>query len=373
MSAPNREELFVSGVPVVIVHVLAFLAGIALLLITLRSAIFTFILPRSARDQVTRAVFQTVRRIFDLRLKFARGLHSYERTDRAMAMYAPVALLSLVATWLALVLVAYMGIYWAIGLSWNAAFMASGSALFTLGFFTVHGFVEALLAFSEAAIGLILIAVLIGFLPTLYGAFSRREAAVTLLEVRAGSPPSAITLIERYHRIQGFERMSAIWGEWERWFGELDETHTSQAALIFFRSPRADRSWVTAAGTILDSAALINAAVAIPHDAQVDLCIRAGFLALRHIADFFRFPYDPNPQPTDHISVTRAEFDAACDHMAAAGVPLKADRDQAWRDFSGWRVNYDTVLLQLARLTLAPPAQWSSDRAFTPTAPEAGE
>jgi hypothetical protein len=102
--------------------------------------------------------------------------------------------------------------------------------------------------------------------------------------------------------------------------------------------------------------------VDIPTDSQADLCIRAGFLALRYIAAFFGISYDPNPSATDPISVSRAEFEAALDEMAEASVPLKADREQAWCDFAGWRVNYDTVLLALAELTIAPPARWSSDR-----------
>jgi len=100
----------------------------------------------------------------------------------------------------------------------------------------------------------------------------------------------------------------------------------------------------------------------ISADSQVDLCLRAGYLALRYIAAFFRISSHPNPSPTDPISVSRAEFEAALDELAEAGVPLKADREQAWRDFSGWRVNYDSVLLTLAELTIAPPARWSSDR-----------
>src|SRR5690349_6245967 len=88
----------------------------------------------------------------------------------------------------------------------------------------------------------------------------------------------------------------------------------------------------------------------------------AGYLALRSIAAFFRISSDPNPSPTDPISVSRAEFEAALDEMAEAEVPLKADRDQAWRDFAGWRVNYDFVLLALAELMIAPAARWSSDR-----------
>ncbi len=101
----------------------------------------------------------------------------------------------------------------------------------------------------------------------------------------------------------------------------------------------------------------------IPHDFQADLCLRAGYLALRNIADFFSVPYNPNPHTGDPISITRAEFDAAYDQLASQDLPVKFNRDQAWRDYAGWRVNYDQVLLALAELTMAPEAPWSSDRA----------
>jgi hypothetical protein len=114
---------------------------------------------------------------------------------------------------------------------------------------------------------------------------------------------------------------------------------------------------------VLDTAALTLAVVEVPSDPQASLCLRAGYLALRRISDFFEIPYNPNPQPGDAISVTRAEFDAACADLAGQGLPLKPDREQAWRDFLGWRVNYDAVLLRLTGLTLAPKAPWSSDRA----------
>ncbi|MDQ2995734.1 MAG: hypothetical protein M3R61_01570 [Chloroflexota bacterium] len=86
-------------------------------------------------------------------------------------------------------------------------------------------------------------------------------------------------------------------------------------------------------------------------------------LPLQRICDFFALPYNPHPAPSDTISVTREEFDAACERLADAGVPLKPDREKAWRDFSGWRVNYDTPLLLLASTVTAPLALWSSDRA----------
>jgi hypothetical protein len=156
--------------------------------------------------------------------------------------------------------------------------------------------------------------------------------------------------------------LGILWTSWEAWFVDIEESHTSLAALSFFRSPQPHRSWVTAAGAVLDAASLVLSAVDIPRDTQADLCIRAGYLALRYIASFFRISYNPDPAPTDPISITKKEFDAACDELAEVGVPLKPDREQAWRDFAGWRVNYDTVLLALAELTMAPPAPWSSDR-----------
>jgi hypothetical protein len=223
---------------------------------------------------------------------------------------------------------------------------------------------QTLLAFSEATVGLILIALLIAYLPTIYSAFQRREAAVNLLEVRAGKPPSAVEMIERYHRIHGLDRLDEQWQAWEAWFADIEESHTALAALVFFRSPRPDHSWITAAGAVLDAAALSLSSLDIPYTPEAALCVRAGFIALRRIADVFGIAYTADPHyPEQPISVRRDEFDAVCDRLANAGVPLKTDREQAWSDFAGWRVNYDTVLLALCSITMAPPAAWSSDRA----------
>ena len=92
----------------------------------------------------------------------------------------------------------------------------------------------------------------------------------------------------------------------------------------------------------------------------------AGYIALRRIAEYFEVVYDPEPKPGDPISIAQSEFDEAYDALAAAGLSLNSDRVQAWRDFAGWRVNYDAVLLALAELTIAPYAPWSSDRGFRP-------
>ena len=350
----------------IILRILVFLLGAAIAIRTVASAIVTFVLPRSAADGVSLFVFRMMRRIFDLPLRKAR---SYEQRDRIMALYAPIGLLMLPPAWLTLAITGYALMYWSLGAveSLGQAFRVSGSSIFTLGYATLSDWGSTLLMFTEVAIGLIFIALLISYLPTMYGAFQRRESAVSMLEVRAGSPPSALETILRYHRIHGLQKLTDMWITWEIWFADIEESHTTLAALVFFRSPQPDHSWVTAAGAILDAAAIAASTLDVPRDPQAQLCIRAGFIALRRIADFFNVAYNKDTRPDDPISVSRYEYDAVYDQLTEKGVPLKADRDQAWRDYAGWRVNYDTVLLALAAITLAPYAPWSSDRSLLPT------
>jgi len=344
-----------------LLNIVACLLGVGLAALAVLSAMRTLVVPRSSRDRVARTVGLVVRRLFDL---WTLRLSSYGQTDRLMAWLSPSSLLLLVVVWLVMVLAGYTGIFLLLtGDGLRDAFILSGSSLLTLGFASpAADTATTAVSFTEAAIGLILIALLIAYLPAIYSAFSRREALVGMLEVRAGSPPSSVELLARYRRIQGLGQLGELWERWEVWFVELEETHTSLAALNFFRSPRPERSWITAAGIVLDAAALTASTVDIPRDARADLCIRAGYLALRNIASYFSIPHDEHPSPGDPISISRAEFEGAYDRLAEAGLPLKPDREDCWRHFAGWRVNYDTVLLALAQLTAAPIAEWISDR-----------
>ncbi len=343
-----------------VLRILVFLAGLALVGWTLVAAVKTFILPRGVNVWLTQVIFGFIGIFFRWR---ARKAKSFSERDQIMALYAPLSLLLLPTIILSLVLVGYMGLFWALEpRSIYEVFKESGSSLLTLGYASVDTWGYKLLEFSEAMLGLILVALLIAYLPSMYSAFSKRETAVALLGAWAGSPPSAKEMIARTHRIGRMDNLDELWSLWSVWFAEVEESHTSLAPLTFFRSPNPDRSWVTAAGAVLDGASLFLSAVEGSFNPRAAICIRTGFLSLRHIANFFNFEYDPDPAPDDPISISREEFDEVCDDLAAQGVPLKLDRDQAWRDFNGWRVNYDAVLLQLASLTMAPYAAWSSDR-----------
>ena len=354
------NDLTVSDVTVG--RVIAAVLGVGLVVWTIGAAIRTVVLPRATSSVLTRVTFVVIRRVFDF---VAGPRQSFAFRDRILAMYSPIALLALPVTWVALVLVGFMGLFWGMGVHpWSEAFIISGSSLLTLGFDRPFGMWRTSMSFVEAGIGLGLVSLLISYLPSIYNNFSRREALVGMLEVRAGLPPSPTELLVRYQRIGWAERIhDELFARWEQWFIEVEESHTSQPSLVFFRSPHPERSWITAAGCVLDCGAIAASLLDQPRNAQSELMMRTGWFALRRICDFYGIEYDPDPAPDDPISITRHDFDMLCVELQAAGVPLKQDRDQAWRDFAGWRVNYDTPLLSLCSLIDAPPAKWSSDRA----------
>jgi hypothetical protein len=324
------------------------------------SALRSMVVPRGEVVILTRWVFVSLRSLFNL---WVRRATTYEQRDRALALYAPMGLVALPFTWVALVVAGFTAIYWALGVDpLREAFYLSGSSLLTLGFTPPPDLPTHFASFIEAVLGLGLIALLISYLPSIYSAFQRRELAVTLLTTRAGSPPSAITMINRHHALNRLDALDEIWDDWEKWFADVEETHTSQPSLVFFRSITHTRSWITSAGVVLDTAALRSSVLDIPPNPRAQLCLRSGYLCLRRIADYYDIPHDADPRPDDPISIDRSEFDSAYDELANAGVAVRPDRDLCWRDFQGWRVNYDTVLLALAGLTAAPFAPWSSDR-----------
>jgi len=345
-----------------LVNTLVFLLGTILVSIAVLSAVSTLVLPRAARDLITNSVFKFIGILFMPLIRLARN---YERRDRIMALYAPIVLLLLPIVWLMITMFGFMLMYWAVGVNpMSEAFLLSGSSLFTLGFAREETTLLRMMIFLEAAIGLGTVALLIAYLPTMYSAFSQREEAVSRLEVRAGSPPSAEEWIKRGHRNGWLDEIGDELGIWESWFAILEESHTSLSPLVFFRSPQPERSWITASGAVLDTAALMLSLVDCEFDRmKAMLCLRAGYLALTRIADVFNIEYDIDPHyPDQNVSVSREEFDVVVSSLAYDDVPMMADLDNAWRDFAGWRVNYDQQLLALAAMIRAPYAQWSSDR-----------
>jgi len=341
-------------------RVVAAVAGAVIVQAVLRSAIRTVVVPRGEATQLTRWTYLLSRFLYDMLSKHRR---TYEERERIFARYAPTSLILLAVAWALGTLFGFALLFWSTGEhDFPDSLNLSGSSITTLGFFPPKGRAEDFLAVAEGFIGLGLVALLISFLPTIYGIFSRREAAVLKLDVRAGSPPTALTMLSRFHRIGWLESIHEEWAGWEDWFSELEESHTSHPALVFFRSQRPYSSWITAAGCVLDAAAITVSSLDLQRQPEASVTIRAGSMALRSICAFFNVPIDPDPEPNAPIAIHRQEFDLLLNELAAQGLPIKADRDQCWRDFAGWRVNYDEPLLALCALVEAPSTPWSSDR-----------
>ncbi len=335
----------------------------ALTLTTLGSAIRTVVVPRGEQVFITRTLFIFLRWSFGF---VAGRRHTWESHERVKARMAPVGLIMLPVIWAVSVIAAMSLTFWAIDdRSYGSALALSGSSLTTLGFRTADGGAQLTVAVIEGLIGLGLVGLMISFIPTIYSAFSRREVAVAKLHIRAskvGERASPEVLLTRIHFIDGLDQMPQLWSEWEDWFVDIEESHSSFPMLVFFRSPVPERSWISGAGLALDTASLYISVLELPRAPRAELMIHTGTMALRRIAHFFGFDYETDPAPDDPISIERGEFLEVYETLKDVGLPIRSDFDAAWRDFSGWRVNYDQPLLQLAAFADAPPALWSSDR-----------
>ena len=325
-------------------------------LAVLDAAVRTFLLPRVARVRLSRWVAQFVGLLFRALTHSAK---TYARRDRILSLYASLILLSYQALWLTMSLVAFaLGFLAAGAPTAFAALTLSGSSLLTLGTTPAIGAAANVLQFVEAGVGLTLLALLIAFIPTLYSAFQRREISVSRLSVRAGIPATPWGILEIAKSVESYDRLDELWREWEEWFVELGETHTTLTILNYYRSPDPNQTWIGCAAAILDAAALFNSAVDLPPSPSAGLCIRSGWLTLRHLADYFRVDYPTALDRTIHISITREEFDLVLDRLGRSGVPLVEDRDAAWNDFVGWRVNYDAIVENFYSLFNCPRTDW---------------
>ena len=338
------------------IRVISGVVGILLQLSVLDAAIRTFLLPRVANVRLSRTVARAVGWIFRL---LANSKRSYTVRDQILSLYASIVILTYQAIWLMLSLVAFALGFIAVGVpNVVRAIEISGSSLFTLGTTAGDGVSQNALEFIEAGVGLTLLALLIAFIPTLYSAFQQREISVSRLSVRAGIPATPWGILEVAQSVESYARLDELWQEWEQWFIEVGETHTTLTILNYYRSPTPDQTWIGSAAAVLDSAALFNAAVDIPASPSAGLCIRAGWITLRRLADYFQIPYPVVVDRTIPIAVSRHEFDSVLQRLERSGLPLVADREAAWHDFVGWRVNYDAIIEVCYDLFTCPRTDW---------------
>ncbi|MFJ4678131.1 hypothetical protein [Kitasatospora sp. NPDC088783] len=340
-------------------------AGAALLLTTAAGILRTLVVPRGLYSALVIRLWSVLRRVLRT---VAAPFGGYRAIDRAQTWLAPLVLLGMLGCWLASTLLAYtLLLRGTSGLPWRVAFREAGSSLFTLGFASGDRLHLSVIDFLAAANGPLIIALLIAYLPTLYGAYNRRELEVTLLQSRAGEPAWGPELLARQALVRTESGLPQLYRDWERLAADLGEGHSNYPVLISFRSPQPYRSWVVGLIAVMDAAAMQLALVPRSAPPEARLLLRAGFTALRDIATALRIPFDPDPDPDGQIRLTYAEFDAAAALVAASGMPLERTVAEAWPHFRGWRVNYEAVAYELARRADAVPALWTGPRDFPAT------
>jgi hypothetical protein len=344
---------------------IAGVAGGLLLVLVLGSILRTLVVPRGLYSVLTFRLWWGLRRLLRLRA-FGGG---YEAVDRAQTWLAPLMLIGLLATWLGGALIGFSLLLYALSpLSWTTSFREAGSSLFTLGFASGARLKLSAIDFLAAASGPVVIALQIAYLPTLYGAYNRRELEVTLLQSRAGEPAWGPEILARQWLVDTETALPELYGAWERLAGDMGESHSTYPVLLAFRSPRPHLSWLVALIAVMDAAAMQLALAPRVAPPEARLVLRAGFTALRDIARVVRIPFDPDPDPDGPIQLTFAEFDDAAALVEAAGFRSERSTKEAWPHFRGWRVNYEDIAYELCRRCDAVPALWTGPRDF-PTRP----
>ena len=340
---------------------IGFAAGIVLYLATAVNVVKTLVVPRRVRVRLT-PVPRAVRTLF---LWVANRFDDYNAKDRILAFQGPVMVLVVLAFWLLRFWFAFALILWPlIDASFLEALRESGSSLLTLGIFAADTLAPNLISFTAAATGLIVIALMIAYLPTLYDSFQRRETLVTMLQSRAGVPAWGPEILWRHHMSGIVGNLGDFYAEWERWAADVAESHTNYPVLINFRSPHPLRSWIVGLLAVLDSAAIYHALCPAAAPTQARLCLRMGFICLREIADTIGVTYDPDPYPDDPIDLTFEEFKAGIARME--DFPRERSLEEAWVHFKGWRINYEKIAYAIADYIVAPPGPWSGERHHLP-------
>ena len=342
----------------------AVLGGL-LVLLTWGSVIRTLVVPRRRRDKIA----LTVDRFVDKGYKLAtRHVRDYKTRDDRLASQAASTILCQLAVWLVLF---YTGFAFLLlpfhDLTVEHAFAQAGSSLFTLGYAGPDGVPLTVIDYLAAASGLVVVALQIGYLPTLYGAFNRRETEVTLLSSRAGTPAWGPEILARTRFGFGADEDGAVMDEfyldWERWAADLSESHTNYPVLTRFRSPTKLGSWVVGLVAVLDSAALWMAlAPAGAPVVQARLCLRMGFLALRSIAETVGLDVDHDPDPDNELLLTYDDYLAGIARITSTTFRVERTPEEAWPDFRGWRINYEAVAYALIDRLDAVPGPWTGVR-----------
>jgi hypothetical protein len=306
------------------------IVAVALIVVVFIDTFETMILPRRVRHSYRLArtyyfsawfLWRMSSRLFPI----GRWRHSF------LSIFGPLSLLGLVIIWALGLILGFALLNWSLGTaisvanetdtSFTAYLYFSGTTFFTLGYgdLVPTGAFGRTLGVVEAGVGFGFLAMVISYLPVLYQAFSRREITISMLDARAGSPPSAGEFLRRIAGSRAVADVGDMLGDWERWAAELLESHLSYPVLSYYRSQHDNQSWVAALTMILDASALLIAGV----DGSDSYRARLTFAMARHVAVDLGLVFQRPPLTLAADRLPTTELTRLLKTLREAGIPMR--------------------------------------------------
>ncbi len=344
-------------------RILTIIIGVIFIIGILQDSFETVVLPRrvSQRFRLSRMFYTSTWMVWS---SLARKMRPGNRREYYLSYFGPFSLILLLVVWAAILVLAFALLQWGMGLTISAPrdhvtfgtyLYMIGTTFITLGLGDVvplSGFARFLVT-SEAALGFGFLALIIGYVPVIYQAFSRREAEISLLDARAGSPSSATELLRRHYRDQRIEELVQYLHNWERWSAELLESHLSYPVLTYYRSQHERQSWLAALTTILDVCALLI----VGFEGISAPTVRFTFAIGRHAAVDLAQIFGTPPMNPKLNRLSPADFARMRDALSEVGLVLRHGEDAEKRLYE-LRLIYEPFVNALADHLLVNLPPW---------------
>jgi hypothetical protein len=344
-------------------HIGAIVAGVVIVLVILLDAFETVVLPRRVQRhfRITAWFYRNTWRPW---ARLISHIRSQTRRESFLGYFGPLSMIGLLGIWACGLIFGFALLQYGGGehlftgnqpINFRLLLYHSGETFFTLGYgdITPTSNFSRVLAVAEAGMGFAFLGVVIGYLPTIYSAFSRREIEISLLDARAGSPPSATELLTRAVNSLDQGTLDGLFHDWERWAAEILESHLSYPVLSYYRSQHSNQSWLGALTVVLDATALVIAGIDGVSSEQSRWTFRMARHAVVDLAQVVNAPFDPNrPErlSSEELALIRAQ-------LAQKGLKLR-DSAEAEQKLSLLRMLYEPYVLALADRLYIPLPPW---------------
>lgn len=347
------------------IRILAVIFGIIFIVAILQDSFESIVLPRrvTRRFRLSRMFYLATWALWSA---IARKMRSGNRREFYLSYYGPLSLILLLIVWAGVLILSFAMIQWGLMLpmnplekitSFGTYLYMSGTTFITLGLGDVTPLsgMGRFLAVAEAGGGFGFLALIIGYVPIIYQAFSRREINISLLDARAGSPPSATEMLRRHYRAQRVEELVQFMRDWERWSAELLESHLSYPVLTYYRSQHERQSWLAALTTVLDTCALLI----VGFENISTPTIRNTFAIARHAAVDLAQVYGTPPVNPKSNRLPPDDFARMRDSLAEVGLYL-SQAEGAEQRLTGLRRMYEPFVNAISEHLLVNLPPWVS-------------